>query len=51
MTRLENAPIETAMAIGPGLHRRDGCQPLLGRAGGTNGRVDLADLRAWLAAR
>lgn len=46
-----SAPIPTALAIGPGLHRRDGWQPALAGAGGTGARVGLADLRSLMAGR
>ncbi len=40
----EHADIEDAIAIGPGLHTRQGWQPALA---GAQGRVTLADLQAW----
>lgn len=39
------ATIEDAIAIGPGLHRRDGWRPALPDHG--QGRITLADLRRW----
>lgn len=41
------APFDGAVAIGPGLHRRDGWNPALPGVG--EGVVTLADLRAWHA--
>ncbi|MCA0239740.1 MAG: HAD-IA family hydrolase [Proteobacteria bacterium] len=44
------ATIEGAVAIGPGLDRRDGWRPALTeRGGGGEGRVTLADLQHWCA--
>jgi len=40
----EDAPLEDAIAIGPGLHTRQGWQPALR---GASGRVTLDDLVAW----
>ncbi len=42
------ATIDGAVAIGPGLHTRDGWRPALR---GATGRVGLDDLRAWCAER
>jgi HAD superfamily hydrolase (TIGR01509 family) len=39
-----DAPVEDALAIGPGLHTRQGWQPALR---GAEGRVGLDDLLAW----
>ena len=44
----ENATLEGAIAIGPGLDRRAGWRPALPAP--TEGRVTLADLRQWHAA-
>jgi hypothetical protein len=41
-----NATIEGAIALGPGLHTRDGWRPALAGAGGPGG-VTLDDLQAW----
>ena len=41
-----DAPIDGAIAIGPGLHRRDGWHPALPEQG-RGGAVSLADLRHW----
>jgi HAD superfamily hydrolase (TIGR01509 family) len=43
-----DAPIDGAVAIGPGLHRRDGWRPALPGAEG-GGAVGLADIRHWHA--
>ena len=40
-----DAPIEDAIAIGPGLHQRAGWRPALTDHG--EGRISLADLRLW----
>ena len=43
-----SATIEGAIAIGPGLHTREGWRPALaGTAGGGSGPVTLDDLQAW----
>ncbi len=42
----EQATFEGAVAIGPGLHQRQGWRPAAARAG-TDGPVGLDDIRAW----
>ena len=44
-----DAAIESAIAIGPGLHQRSGWRPSLRIAGGVSGRVGLDDIEAWCA--
>lgn len=41
----DSATLEDAIAIGPGLHRRDGWRPALPDHG--EGRIGLADLKQW----
>lgn len=42
--------VEGAIAIGPGLHQREGWQPAIAAApASTSGRVTLADIRRWHA--
>jgi HAD superfamily hydrolase (TIGR01509 family) len=43
------APIDGAVAIGPGLHTRHGWRPGLQAAPGETRRVDLDDIEAWCA--
>jgi beta-phosphoglucomutase-like phosphatase (HAD superfamily) len=43
----EGATLEGAVAIGPGLHRRDGWRPALPDPG--EGRITLRDLQHWHA--
>ncbi len=51
-----DAPMAGALAVGPGLDRRDGWQPSVADApardgrGNPGGRIGLADLERWLAA-
>ena len=47
----ERATIEGAVAIGPGLHTREGWRPGLRTHAGAGSRVTLDDLRAWCAER
>ena len=44
-----NAPIDGAVAIGPGLHTRDGWRPSLRTVAGDATRVGLPDIQAWCA--
>ena len=43
------APIEGAVAVGPGLHDRRGWRPALRVADGDAGGVDLDDIKGWCA--
>lgn len=45
----KDATIDGAIAIGPGLHRRDGWRPALSKTGAGGTRVTLDDLREWHA--
>lgn len=44
-----DAAIDSAIAIGPGLHERTGWRPGLRAASGVPGRVGLDDIEAWCA--
>ena len=47
-----DAPVSGALATGPGLHSAEGWQSPANRAAsGVAGRIDLAQLRRWFAAR
>jgi hypothetical protein len=43
------ATIEGAIAIGPGLHQRQGWRPGLRAAGAAAQRVEFDDVQAWCA--
>jgi hypothetical protein len=43
------APIEGAVAVGPGLHTRHGWRPGLQAAAGEARSVDLDDIEGWCA--
>jgi HAD superfamily hydrolase (TIGR01509 family) len=45
----EDAPIDSAIAIGPGLHERRGWRPALGIESGGDTLVRLVDIEAWAA--
>lgn len=49
-TYFAEAPIEGAVAIGPGLHTRAGWRPALPQAAQA-GRVRLSDIADWFAQR
>jgi HAD superfamily hydrolase (TIGR01509 family) len=44
-----NAPIEGAIAVGPGLHNRHGWRPALRAPAGDARAVDLDDIESWCA--
>ena len=45
----DGQPVSGALAVGPGLDRREGWQPAA--PGGGEGRIDLDDIEGWLQAR
>jgi hypothetical protein len=44
---LADTHIDAALAVGPGLHERQGWQPMLGVRNDSPARVGLEDLEAW----
>jgi hypothetical protein len=44
---LADTHIDAALPVGPGLHERQGWQPMLGVRNDSRARVGLEDLEAW----